>query len=341
LDVYLPDTEGWSVLSRLKQDSKTRSIPVHFISASDESARGLELGAVGFVSKPVSRTDIEQVFERLEHFADGATRKLLVVEDDPGSRRAIAELISGEEVDITNAESGEEALSLLEENTFDCMILDLGLPGMSGFEFLRRASNSVQGAMPPVIIYSARDLTDAETMQLREFTDSIVIKGARSPERLLDEVTLFLHNRKKELYRAEPGYEHPTLRDVEQDLSGRKVLIVDDDMRNTFALSKALRAKGFEVLMAKDGEKGIAQLKARPDTEIVLMDVMMPGMDGMETIQRIRDIATFNKLPIIAVTAKAMLGDQEKCIAAGANDYLSKPIDMDKLLSMIRVWLSA
>jgi CheY-like chemotaxis protein len=265
-------------------------------------------------------------------------RRLLVIEDDRGSRKAINELVGSEDVEIIGVGTGEDALAALAESAFDCIILDLGLPGMDGFQFLERAGRDGRFTLPPVVVYSGKELSPEDDMRLREYTDSIVIKGARSPERLVDEVTLFLHSvhenlppeQKRMLAVAHGG---------DEALAGKAVLVVDDDMRNTFALAKALRAHGLEVLMAKDGLKALSQLEEHHNIDLVLMDIMMPGMDGYETITRIRGQTRFRKLPIIAVTAKAMRGDKEKCLEAGANDYLSKPIDMDKLLSMMRVWL--
>jgi len=330
LDVMLPGMDGWSVIDRLKADPNTRHIPVHFISATDQHSRGLELGAVGFLTKPVSRDDINHAFERLLHFSEGKPRHVLIVDDDAGSRMAVRKLIASEGTDVDEASNGEEALARLRQAEYDCVILDLGLPGMDGFQFLDKASHA--GRVPPVVVYSGRELSKEESLRLRQYTDSIVIKGARSPERLLDEVSLFLHS-----IRSAPSVP---VRELDESLSGRSVLVVDDDMRNVFALSKALRSKGLNVVMAQDGQKALRQLAENDKIEIVLMDIMMPGMDGYETMREVRRQPQFTKLPMIALTAKAMRGDREKCLEAGANDYLSKPIDIDKLLSMMRVWLS-
>ncbi len=330
LDIMLPGMDGWTVMNRLKADVTTRHIPVHFISAVDEHTRGLEMGAVGFLTKPVSRDDVSEAFERLLHFSAGKPRSVLIVDDDSASRLAVQKLISSEATEISEAASGEEALQKLSAGHFDCIVLDLGLPGMDGFEFLDRAAQA--GRVPPVVVYSGRELSKEESLRLRQYTDSIVIKGVRSPERLLDEVSLFLHS-----IRNSPAVSS---RQVDASLSGRTVLVVDDDMRNVFALSKALRSKGLNVVMAQDGHKALKQIADNKDIEIVLMDIMMPGMDGYDTMREIRKLPEFGRLPIIALTAKAMRGDREKCLEAGANDYLSKPIDVDKLLSMMRVWLS-
>jgi len=334
LDVMLPGMDGFAVIEKLKADRATRHLPVHFISATDDQGKGLDLGAVGFLTKPVTKEGLSQAFERLLHFAAGSTRRVLVVDDDSAARLAVRRLIGGEQVEVAEAASGAEALALLHEGSYDCVILDLGMSGMDGFEFLERAASLP--ARPPVVVYSGRDLTAEETLKLRQYTDSIVIKGARSPERLLDEVSLFLHS-----IRTLPP---APVREADKGLAGlagRTVLVVDDDMRNIFALSKALRAKGLTVVMAQDGLKAIKQLDENKAIELVLMDIMMPGMDGYETMAAIRKDPRHRSLPMIALTAKAMQGDREKCLEAGANDYLSKPIDLDKLFSMMQVWLAA
>ncbi|WP_043695465.1 response regulator [Luteibacter sp. 9133] len=336
LDVMLPGMDGWTVIERLKGDAATRHIPVHFISATDDSTRGLELGAVGFLTKPVSRESISDAFERLLHFAEGRTRHLLVVDDDASARAAVRTLLKDDSVVIDEASSGEEALAMTGDTPYDCIVLDLGLPGMSGIELLERLARG--GHTPPVVVYSGRDLSREESMKIRQYTDSIVVKGARSPDRLLDEVSLFLHS-----IRHGGGARDEAITPAggmdEADLRGRRLLLVDDDMRNLFALSKVLRAKGVDVVMAQDGQKALDTLDKDADIELVLMDIMMPVMDGYETMRAIRAKPAVAKVPIIALTAKAMRGDREKCLEAGANDYLSKPIDVDRLLSLIRVWL--
>jgi CheY-like chemotaxis protein len=336
LDVMLPGMDGWTVIARLKESAATRHIPVHFISAVDEAGRGRDLGAVGFLTKPVSRESINDAFDRLLHFAEGQARRLLIVDDDADSRAALRTLLRGDDVTIDEAGSAEEALQRVDEATYDCIVLDLGLPGMSGTEFLERLAGT--GRTPPVVIYSGRELSREESLKLRQYTDSIVIKGARSPERLMDEVSLFLHSIRDDARRPSP----PAAADAAGDageLAGRKVLLVDDDMRNLFALSKVLRGWGMQVSMAQDGQKALKALAEHDGIELVLMDIMMPVMDGYDTIREVRKQPKFAKLPIIALTAKAMRGDREKCLEAGANDYLSKPIDIDKLSSMLRVWL--
>ncbi len=329
LDIGLPGMDGWEVIERLKADTSTRHIPVHIVSALDESRRGRELGAVGFLTKPVSADDLSGALSVLTHFSADRPRLVLVVDDDATARFAAHKLIAREGIDVKEAGSGEEAISLMSDIAFDCVVLDLGLPGMSGFDVLEHmAKRDIQA---PVVVYSGRDLTSEESLRLRSFTDSIVVKGALSPERLLDEVSLFLHSvqHAPRAVPVEPGGE----------LSGRIALLVDDDMRNIYALAKVLRGKGMEVVLAQDGAKALTQLSERTDIEIVLMDIMMPVMDGYEAMTEIRKRPSMIRLPIIALTAKAMKDDREKCLAAGASDYLSKPIDVPRLLSMIRSWL--
>jgi len=332
LDVMLPGIDGWGVIERLKQDRATQAIPVHFISAVDDAARARQAGAVGFLTKPVEREAVLTAFERLLQSSDGTRRKVLLIDDDADSRVAIGTLIKNDNVEIVEASSAESGLQYMDSYSFDCIVLDLGLPGMSGIDFLELIAT--RGPLPPVVIHSGRELSREESTKLRQYTDSIVIKGTRSLERLLDEVSLFLHSVRRN---APPQ----VVRDLDSGLSGRTVLIVDDDMRNIFALSKILREKGLAVVMAQDGPKALRQLGENASIEIVLMDVMMPGMDGYETMREIRKQPQHAKLPMIAVTAKAMSGDRDKCIEAGANDYLAKPIDIDKLLSMMRTWLHA
>ncbi|BFI96942.1 MAG: hypothetical protein RSP_24520 [Rhodanobacter sp.] len=329
LDVMLPGIDGWTVIERLQADPATRSIPVHFLSAADGAEHSRELGAVGFLTKPVSREQINAAVDRLLHVAHDRTRRLLVVDDDAAERTALRNLLRQEHVEIDEAASAEQALEQIAGNAYDCIVLDLGLPGLSGLDLLERLAAA--GSVPPVVIHSGRDLSRDENLRIRQYTDSIVIKGARSPDRLLDEVSLFLHH-----VRQQPS---ASAAEVADGLQGRQVLLVDDDMRNLFALSKVLRGWGLKVGMAQDGARALRMLDEDEALELVLMDIMMPGMDGYEAIRQIRAQPRFAQLPIIALTAKAMRGDREQCLAAGANDYLSKPVDLDKLNAMIRVWL--
>ncbi|WP_127092190.1 response regulator [Aquabacter cavernae] len=330
LDIMLPEMDGWTVIERLKQDPATRHIPVHIVSALEEAPRGRQMGAIGFLTKPVSSDQLSEALAALTHFAADRQRRVLVVDDDETSRIAVQKLLSRDGTQVVFAASGEEAVERIEDTDLDCIVLDLGLPGMSGFDVLERLAERPRQV--PVVIYSGRDLTNEESLRLRGYTDSIVIKGALSPERLLDEVSLFLHSVRHEPM-ALPA-------NPDGDMEGRQVLLVDDDMRNIYALAKVLRGKGMVVTLAQDGAKALAQLDAHPELEIVLMDIMMPVMDGYEAMTEIRKRGgIFAKLPIIALTAKAMKDDREKCLAAGASDYMSKPIDVPRLLSMIRAWL--
>jgi CheY-like chemotaxis protein/CHASE3 domain sensor protein len=336
LDVMLPGMDGWTVIERLKADPATRHIPVHFLTATDDAGRGRELGAVGFLTKPVTREAINQAFERLLHFAKGRTRHLLVVDDDATARRSVKELLSlDDDVEVDEASSGEQALQKVAETGYDCIVLDINLPGMSGLDLLEKLAAG--GSIPPVVVYSGRELSREESLRIRQYTDSIVIKGARSPERLLDEVSLFLHSIRESGKETRPSPVAP--KPSHDGLRDHNVLLVDDDMRNLFALSKVLRDWGMRVSMAQDGQKALQVLAETPQIELVLMDIMMPGMDGYEATRAIRAQPNLANLPIIALTAKAMRGDRERCLEAGANDYLSKPIDVDKLASLMRMWL--
>ena len=337
LDVMLPGLDGWGVIEQLKTDPRTRAIPVHFISATEERVRALDAGAVGFLTKPVDRHDLSGALERLQQFEPGRLRRVMVIDDDSGARLAVRKLLASQQVEVVEAADAETALEMLrardEDHRVNCIVLDLGLPGMDGFTFLEQMASLDQP--PPVVVYSGRDLSREETLKLRAYTDSIVIKGARSPERLLDEVSLFLHSLRPISAAAQPNPK------ADAQLAGKTVLVVDDDVRNMFAMSKALRAKGLNVVMAQDGHKALKQLENVSNIDLVLMDIMMPGMDGYDTMREVRRNAAWTSLPMIALTAKAMRGDREKCIEAGASDYLTKPVDLDKLFSMMRVWLAA
>ncbi|HIJ63547.1 MAG TPA: response regulator [Rhodospirillaceae bacterium] len=340
LDIALPGMDGWAVIAELKRRPELRHIPVHFISAIDDSVRGLQMGAAGYLQKPVTREQMDEVFERLRHFSGGSPRRVLIVDDDSGSRKATRKLVQGKQVAIVEAASGGHALELLKQQSFDCLVLDLLLPDFSGFELLDRAS-AEQIVLPPVVVYSGKDLSYEENLKLREYTDSIVIKGARSPERLVDEVSLFLHSVQAEAPAAAQAARAmaasaSVASAKDEILAGRVVLLVDDDMRNAFALSKVLRARGLKVNVAQDGDKALAQLAANDKIELVLMDIMMPGMDGDAAIREIRRQARFASLPVLALTAKAMQGDRERCLEAGADDYLSKPVDTEALLARMR-----
>jgi len=338
LDLQLPGMDGWTVLERLKASPETRHIPVHIMSVSDSGHEALKRGSIGFLAKPVSNEGILQAFERIESVISKAVGRLLLVEDDPGQRTSIIELIGAGDVSITAVATGREALAALAEAPFDAMILDLGLNDMSGFELLERISQDERIRKVPVIVYTGQDLTEAEEAELRKYAESIIVKGVRSPERLLDETALFLHRVEKDLPVDKQRMLRMT-RDNDAVFQDKTILVVDDDMRNVFALSSVLEYAGLNVVVGKNGRDGIAKLEDNPQVNLVLMDIMMPEMDGYQAMREIRQRRKYAKLPIIALTAKAMKGDRAKCIEAGANDYLAKPVDTDKLLSLLRVWL--
>lgn len=338
LDMGLPDQSGLSVLQRLKENAQTRHIPVHVISGQDRSAAALQMGAIGYATKPTTREQLKEVFKKLEDKLTQKVKKVLLVEDDDLQRQSVTHLISDDDVEITAVATGTEALALLGNTIFDCMIIDLKLPDIQGSELLQRMSTEDICSFPPVIVYTGRNLTRDEEADLLKYSRSIIIKGARSPERLLDEVTLFLHKVESELS-AERQTMLKTARSRDRVFEGRKILLVDDDVRNIFALTSALEQKGVQVEIGRNGFEAISKLDEVSDIDLVLMDVMMPGMDGLEATRRIRKDPRFQKLPIIAVTAKAMKDDQEQCLKAGTNDYLAKPIDLDRLFSLLRVWM--
>ncbi|NQD76924.1 response regulator, partial [Pseudomonas sp. CM27] len=338
LDMRLPDHSGLTVLQRLKEQAGTRHIPVHIISVEDRVEAAMHMGAVGYAVKPTSREQLKEVFARLEAKLTQKLKHILLVEDDDLQRESIARLIGDDDVEITAVGMAQDALALLRENIYDCMIIDLKLPDMLGNELLKRMTAEDIRAFPPVIVYTGRNLTREEEADLLKYSRSIIIKGARSPERLLDEVTLFLHKVESQLSN-ERQRMLKTARSRDKVFEGRKILLVDDDVRNIFALTSALEHKGAIVEIGRNGREAIERLEQHDDIDLVLMDVMMPEMDGFEATRLIRQQPRWRKLPIIAVTAKAMKDDQQRCLQAGANDYLAKPIDLDRLFSLIRVWL--
>jgi len=338
LDMRLPDHSGLTVLERLKENPITRHIPVHIVSVEDRKEAALQMGAIGYATKPTTREDLKAVFGLFEAKLEQKVKRILLVEDDARQRESVSRLIEDVDIEITAVEFGEQALELLRSTVFDCMIIDLKLPDMDGHELLERMAREDICSFPPVIVYTGRNLTRDEEGALLKYSRSIIIKGARSPERLLDEVTLFLHKVESDM----PPERQKMLKSVrsrEKAFEGRKILVVDDDVRNVFALTSALEQKGALIEIARNGHEAIAQLQNVGDIDLVLMDIMMPEMDGFTAMQEIRKDPRFAKLPIIAVTAKAMKDDQDRCLRSGANDYLAKPIDLDRLFSLIRVWL--
>ncbi|MFV3372066.1 response regulator [Pseudomonas sp. NY15435] len=338
LDMHLPDESGLAVLQRLKANPRTRHVPVHVVSVEDRSEAALHLGAIGYALKPTTREQLREVFGKLEAKLTQEVKRILLVEDDPLQRDSVSRLIGDDDIEITAVEQGEQALELLRRNIYDCMIIDLKLPDMQGNELLRRMGEEDICSFPPVIVYTGRNLTRDEEAELLKYSRSIIIKGARSPERLLDEVTLFLHKVESQLS-SERQRMLRTSRNRDRAFEERRILLVDDDVRNIFALTSALEHKGARVEVARNGREAIEKLAEVGDIDLVLMDVMMPEMDGYEATRLIRQDARWKKLPILAVTAKAMKDDHELCLRAGANDYLAKPIDLDRLFSLIRVWL--
>ena len=343
LDINLPDQSGLMVLDQLKRNPHTRHIPVHIVSVADYSQVALAMGAIGYVLKPVRREQLEQALRRLEAKFSQNVRNLLIVEDDARQRESISALLATGDVLITAVGSATEALSQLKAMTFDCMVLDLNLPDLSGYELLKQMTEQEDVAFPPVIVYTGRALTREEEHSLRQFSKSIIIKDARSPERLLDEVTLFLHQVESKL----PEDRRRMLQQVrnrDSTLEERRILVVEDDVRNIFALTSLLEPKGARIQIARNGREALEALDASCGDparriDLVLMDIMMPEMDGMTAMREIRKRSEWGQLPIIALTAKAMKDDQEKCLAAGANDYIAKPLDVEKLLSLVRVWM--
>jgi CheY-like chemotaxis protein len=347
LDLDMPGVDGFAVLDRLKRHPDTRHIPVHIISGLERRHEGLKAGAIAYLEKPVSAEALDAAFARIAGFLDRRVRRLLVVEDDAAQRSAIEALIAHEDVEITSVDSAESALAALAQQPFDCVVLDLGLAGTSGFELLERVKGDPGWRDLPIIVYTGKSLTPDEETRLRRYAETIIIKDVKSPERLLDETALFLH-------RVEANLPDDKRRVLERlhtadaVFQGKRVLVVDDDVRNIFSLTSMLEEHGIEVAFAENGADALAWLERHADearargalpADLVLMDVMMPGMDGYETTRAVRANADWRAMPIIAVTAKAMKGDREKCLEAGASDYITKPVDPEQLLSLLRVWL--
>jgi HAMP domain-containing protein/CheY-like chemotaxis protein/GAF domain-containing protein len=338
LDVFLPDMLGWSVLSQLKQNPLTRHIPVQIISLDEDKQHGLARGAFSYVTKPTTKEGVDAALGRIKEYAGRRRKRLLVVEDNAAERMSIGELLGHDDIEISTAESGSEALDILRSEAIDCVVLDLRLPDMSGFDVLEKLRQESALAEVPVVVFTGRQLTPEEDAQLHTMARSIVVKGVESPERLLDETALFLHRVVADLP-VEKQRMLERLNSSDEDLVGRTVLLVDDDARNIFALSSVLERHGMHVLTATTGREAIDHINDNGDIALVLMDIMMPEMDGYQTIGHIRDDGSFRRLPIIALTAKAMKGDREKCLEAGASDYLAKPVNTEQLLSVLRTWL--
>jgi HAMP domain-containing protein/CheY-like chemotaxis protein/signal transduction histidine kinase len=338
LDVFLPDMLGWTVLNHLKQDPSMRHIPVQILTLDEDRQHGLSRGAFAFVQKPTTPDELHNAFARIKEYASPHLKRLLVVEDNPGEQLSIRELLGHNDIQVTIASTGEEALAVIAEQPFDCMVLDLRLPDMTGFDVLERLRDTPSLVDLPVVVFTGKDLSPEEDARLHTLARSVVVKGVESPERLLDETALFLHRVVSDLP-IEKQQMLDRLHRSDDALVGKKVLVVDDDVRNIFALSSVLERRGMTVLTAGTGREAIDTLTSTSDVAIVLMDIMMPEMDGYETMQVIRQNPAFRRLPIIALTAKAMKGDREKCLEAGASEYLAKPVNTEQLLSGLRMWL--
>jgi CheY-like chemotaxis protein/signal transduction histidine kinase len=338
LDVFLPDMLGWTVLNHLKQDPGTRHIPVQLLTLDEDRQHGLARGAFSFVTKPTTPAELDLALDRIKDYAAPRLKRLLVVEDNPAEQMSIRELLDHDDIEVTVLSTGAEALDALNDRNYDCVVLDLRLPDMTGFEVLEKLGERPELSELPVVVFTGKELTAEEDARLHTLARSIVVKGVESPERLLDETALFLHRVVASLP-AEKQRMLQKLHGSDEALVGKKVLIVDDDVRNIFALSSVLERRGMIVLTAGTGREAIVTLENTPDVAIVLMDIMMPEMDGYETMQVIRQNALFRRLPIVALTAKAMKGDREKCLEAGASEYLAKPVNTEQLLSALRIWL--
>ncbi len=340
MDMNLPGITGEKLMAKLKSNPQLKHIPVHIISGEDRSQEMIGRGAVEYFMKPVEKSDLENAFERIENLINRKMKNLLVVETDEKSRKNMCKLIGSREVNCIEAATGKEALEIYKANHIDCIVIDLDLSDMSGLSLIYEFEKTKPGVMSPVIVYTSRILTKNETEELQKYTETIIIKGAKSEERLLDETALFLHKTKTSL--SEPKHNTALANPFNKDdvFNGKKIILTDDDMRNIFALSKILRERGMEVLKAENGKVALEILEKNPSVNLVLMDIMMPEMDGYEAMRLIRQQPKFRNLPVIALTAKAMKEDRQKCIDAGANDYITKPVDVERLLSLIRVWLS-
>jgi CheY-like chemotaxis protein len=329
---------GWTVLSQLKQNPLTRHIPVQIVTLDEDRQHALARGAFAFVSKPSTSEGVAEALSRIKEYAKPRRRRLLVVEDNVAEQMSITQLLGHDDIEIVTRGTGTEALETMREQSCDCVVLDLKLPDMSGFEVLESIRQDASLADVPVVVFTGRELSADEDAQLHTMARSIIVKGVESPERLLDETALFLHRVTTDL----PPEKQRMLERInssDEDLIGRTALLVDDDARNIFALSSVLERRGMNILTATTGSEAIELIEKTPEIAIVLMDIMMPQMDGYQTMEAIRQNSAFRRLPIIALTAKAMKGDREKCLEAGASDYLAKPVNTEQLLSALRMWL--
>ncbi len=338
LDIFLPDMLGWTVLNQLKLDPSTRHIPVQIVTLEEERQHGLSHGAFTYLVKEPTTDNLESALQRIRDFTASHTKRLLIVEDNEIERASVVELLDHEDIETIAVASGKAALDAMLDQRFDCVVLDLRLPDMNGFELLDRMRREPGISDVPVVVFTGKDLSDDEVARLKHMAKSIVLKDVQSPERLLDETALFLHRVVTDLPPAKQQMLE-RLHGGKEVLRGRKVLVVDDDARNIFALTSVLENHDMEVMSATTGRHAIELIDETPDLSIVLMDIMMPDMDGYATMREIRKSPRFRTLPILALTAKAMKGDREKCLDAGASDYIAKPVNTDQLLSLMRVWL--
>ncbi|MFL5395535.1 MAG: response regulator, partial [Myxococcales bacterium] len=337
LDIQLPVVDGWSILDRLKRNPRTRHIPVHVISIVEKSQKGAAMGAFSYLEKPVSKEALEGSISHIAQYVDKKVKNLLLVEDDQPQANSMVELIGeGEDLKITVARTGAEAFDALEKGGVDCVVLDLVLEDVDGGQLLEKIKTDERFKDIPVVVYTFKELSSKEEARLKRYAESVILKaGTSSPEKLLSDTAMFLHRVDNKM----PDKTRKLLQKGDNEsVAGRKVLVVDDDVRNIFALASVLESQGLEVVYAENGKDGIATLERNPDVDVVLMDVMMPEMDGYETMRAIRKDPNFKSLPIIAITAKALKEDREKCITAGASDYLPKPVDPEKLIELIRLW---
>ena len=337
LDISLPDMDGWDLLDAVKRDHSTREIPVHVISGAEQWQRAMNSGAVAHLLKPVTEEQLVSAFDNLLGFAEQRSRSVLVVEDDLTQLSAMANLISTGEIVVTAVAAGTEALSALDENRFDCIVMDLGLPDMGGVELIKQIKEHPTHPQVPIVVYTGRELSETEEHELRRLSESVIIKDAMAPQRLIEETNYFLNQVESRLAVGKRGFDKAR---IGSSLEGRTVLVVDDDTRNIFALKTMLEEYRLKVLTAESGMQCLDVIGGGEQVDIVLMDIMMPEMDGYETIRRMRSDERMRDLPIIALTAKAMKGDRETCLAAGASEYISKPVDIEQLISLIRVWLN-
>ena len=336
LDIMLPGIDGWAVLETIKNNTEIRHIPIHIVSGIDQDLTALQKGAVGFNRKPMSEDNFKEIFQKLENVINKDIKKILLVEDDKVLRMTIKKLLKDDKVELDEASTGKQTLEKVEKTAYDCIILDLGLPDMSGFELLDKFGKLKD--VPPTIIYTGKELEPEQIKNLEKYSNSIIIKGVKSEERLVDEVALFMHQVVKNMD-EDKRKTIINLHEKDNVFTDKTALIVDDDMRNVFALSGLFEEKGMKVVEAENGKEALNKIKNTPNIDIVIMDIMMPVMDGYEAMREIRKINKYLKTPIIALTAKAMPEDRGKCIDAGASDYLSKPIKEERLFSMMRAWL--